>query len=252
MADAPIHIGTSGWHYRHWKGPFYPVNMASGAFLAYYAQSFNTVEINNTFYQLPQEKTFERWRQTAPPRFLFAVKASRYITHLKKLGDPEHSVPPLLARAALLGEALGPILFQLPPRWGPNLDRLRRFLQTLPFSYRYAFEFRDPSWLTVAIFQALAEHQAALCIYDFAGRRSPLEVTADFVYLRLHGPGGAYQGSYSEATLRQWADAIAVWSSQGQEVFCYFDNDEAGYAAKNALRLLQMVQRLVLENALNP
>jgi uncharacterized protein YecE (DUF72 family) len=238
--DGRIHIGTSGWHYGHWKGHFYPEGLADGLMLQEYARHFRSVEINNSFYRLPDEKTFAEWRETVPEGFVFAVKGSRYITHMKKLKDPEKPVAQLLARTELLGRKLGPILFQLPPRWRLNLDRLRSFLGALPRSHRYAFEFRDESWFAPQVREVLAEAGAAFCIFDLDGRLSPREVTTDFVYIRLHGPDGPYRGSYPDETLAGWAGAISAWSRQGKDVYCYFDNDEAGYAPRDALRLRVM------------
>jgi uncharacterized protein YecE (DUF72 family) len=238
-----IHIGTSGWHYDHWRRPFYPEDLTQKAFLTFYQQRFHTVEINNSFYQLPSEKTLFDWRESVPPGFIFAVKGSRYITHMKKLKDPGQSVPPLLERIQSLGDRLGPILFQLPPRWRFNEERLGAFLEALPRDYRYALEFRDPTWLNQEVCRLLRKHSAAFCIYELAGRISPKEVTADFVYIRLHGPGDAYQGRYDRQTLAGWAGAISTWTAQGLTVFCYFDNDEAGYAALNALELQEMLGR---------
>ena len=240
---APIHIGTSGWHYGHWRGPFYPDGLGAEGFLAYYAERFHTVEINNSFYQLPSESTLGKWRDAVPQGFVFAVKGSRFITHMKKLKDPALSLAPFLARVAGLGEKLGPILFQLPPRWRFNPARLAGFLAALPGAYRYTLELRDQSWINDHALDLLARHRAAFCIYELAGYRSPLEVTADFVYIRLHGPGGPYQGQYDDETLAGWAGAIAAWSRQGREVFCYFDNDEAGYAAQDAWRLQDLLRK---------
>jgi uncharacterized protein YecE (DUF72 family) len=238
-----IHIGTSGWHYGHWVGPFYPPGLKPKDFLTFYCQKFHTVEINNSFYQLPEASTLEAWRKTVPPGFIFAAKASRYITHMKKLREPEQSIARFLERLQGLGDKLGPILFQLPPRWSFNPERLEKFLAALPKTWRYAFEFRDESWITGRAFQALARHGAAFCLYEIAGYLSPQEVTADFVYIRLHGPGGAYQGRYGTQTLTEWAQAIHSWAAQGKEVFCYFDNDEAGFAAQNALELQEMLRQ---------
>jgi uncharacterized protein YecE (DUF72 family) len=235
-----IHIGTSGWHYQHWRDTFYPGELASEDWLDYYAQHFHTVEINNSFYQLPEEKTLKQWRDTVPDGFSFTVKASRYITHQKKLKDPQRSLPNLLERIAVLGDKLGLILFQLPPRWHCNTERLGEFLATLPEDYRYAFEFRDRSWFVPEVYEQLAAHQAAFCIYDFAGELSPKEVTADFVYVRLHGPDEAYQGQYSTQTLSGWAGAFSTWTNQGKEVYCYFNNDQFGYAARDACHLQSM------------
>ncbi len=240
-----MHIGTSGWHYDHWRGPFYPVDLAKVNFLRYYQERFHSVEINNSFYQLPKEKTLIAWRENAPEGFIFAVKASRYITHLKKLTEPDQSVKTLFDRIKLLGNKLGPVLFQLPPHFQFNAARLETFLQALPRDYRYALEFRDPSWLNAEACRILSHYQAAFCIYEFAGRRTPHEVTTDFVYIRLHGPGDAYQGSYDNRELTEWARAITAWVNQGKEVFCYFDNDAAGYAAQNALTLKEMLDKKI-------
>jgi uncharacterized protein YecE (DUF72 family) len=237
-----IHIGTSGWHYDHWRGPFYPEDLSKDNFLSFYADRFQTVEINNSFYQLPTKGTLEKWRDGVQSGFVFAVKASRYITHMKKLKDPERTLSPFLEVIQVLKPKLGPILFQLPPRWGFNLERLKAFLDVLPAGHKYAFELRNPSWHDPRAYEAMAERGAAFCMYELAGTRSPKEVTAGFVYIRLHGPDGAYQGQYSTESLSGWAGAISAWARQGREVFCYFDNDEAGYAPRDALRLQEMLK----------
>jgi uncharacterized protein YecE (DUF72 family) len=236
-----IHIGTSGWHYDHWRGPFYPGGLSKDDFLPFYADRFQTVEINNSFYQLPRKRTLEKWRDGVQAGFVFAVKASRYITHMKKLKDPEKTLSPFLEVIDVLRPKLGPVLFQIPPKWRFNPERFRDFLKALPSGHKYAFELRDPSWHDPRAFEAMAERDIAFCIYELAGRRSPKEVTADFVYVRLHGPGAAYQGQYSTQSLSGWAGAISTWARQGREVFCYFDNDEAGYAARDAGRLQEML-----------
>lgn len=240
--ETGIRIGTSGWHYDHWSGPFYPEDLRKDEFLDYYAGQFQSVEINNSFYRLPSEKTLVRWREGVPDGFIFAVKASRYITHMKKLKDPQEPVSNFVQRVKLLGGKLGPILFQLPPRWNVNAKRLQSFLEVLPQGYRYAFEFRDPSWFDAGVYELLKGHGSAFCMYDFDRRLSPKEVTADFVYVRFHGPEGPYQGQYDTETLAGWAGAFSTWAGQGKEIFCYFDNDQAGYAAHDAMRLRQMLE----------
>jgi uncharacterized protein YecE (DUF72 family) len=237
-----IHIGASGWHYDHWKGPFYPKGMNAGEMLAFYADHFKTVEINNSFYRLPEENVLAQWRDTAPEGFLFTAKASRYITHMKKLKDPEEPVSTFMERMGVLGGKLGPILFQLPPRWKLNLKRLRAFLAVLPEEHRYTFEFRDPTWFDEGVFEALSDNNAAFCIYELAGRQSPRKVTADFVYVRLHGPGDAYEGNYDRQALSGWAGALSTWSRKGLDIYCYFDNDQKGYAVRNALSLQHMLR----------
>lgn len=241
--EGNIHIGTSGWQYGHWKGSFYPEELSTAELLSYYAERFHTVEINNSFYQLPTKETLRQWRSKVPKNFIFSFKASRYITHMKKLKDPEASLSRMLEVVSSLDGKLGPILFQLPPRWRFNPDRFFDFLESLPSEYRYAFELRDPSWLDHRAYEALTEVGAAFCIYELAGRMSPKEITADFVYIRLHGPlNSPYKGQYEIKTLAGWAGAISAWAAQGREVFCYFDNDEAGYAAQDALRLQNMLR----------
>jgi uncharacterized protein YecE (DUF72 family) len=236
-----IYVGTSGWHYDHWRGPFYPEDLSKERFLEYYVGRLGTVEINNTFYQMPEKKTFTQWRKTVPEDFVFAVKASRYITHMKKLKDPVKPLSNFFKGIEVLQDRLGPILFQLPPRWSLNLNRLESFLKALPSGYRYSFEFRDQSWFDSQAYELLEAHNAAFCIYDLDRRISPKQVTADLVYVRLHGPGAAYQGKYTKRDLAGWAGAFSTWWKQGKDVFCYFDNDQAGYAVQNAVELNTML-----------
>ncbi|HEU5336236.1 MAG TPA: DUF72 domain-containing protein, partial [Terriglobales bacterium] len=174
---ARVHIGTSGWHYKHWCGPFYPEKHSPAKMLNFYLAHFDTVEINNSFYKLPSEQTFANWRQATPAGFCFAVKASRFLTHNKKLKDPENALHNFLPRAQALKEKLGPILFQLPPRWRINLERLREFLQVLPRHHRFAFEFREPSWNTEEVYAVLRRYNAAYCIFELDRYTSPLQVT---------------------------------------------------------------------------
>ncbi len=242
MASGRIHVGTSGWHYEHWVGPFYPEGMPSAEFLTYYARHFRSVELNSTFYHLPKPATLAGWYERTPADFVFTCKASRYITHMKKLKDPEASIVRFFDVIAVLRSKLGAVVFQLPPRWRVDVPRLRTFLAALPNGYRYAFEFRDESWFGDETYDALARHNAAFCIYDLARRLSPLQVTANFVYVRLHGPDGPYCGQYDRRTLRGWARRCRAWATQGRDVFFYFDNDEAGYAASDALSLFQMLE----------
>lgn len=234
-------IGTSGWHYKHWRGPFYPESMSPKDFFPFYVRYFSTVELNNSFYGLPKPETFQQWRETSPEGFLFAVKANRYITHMKKLKDTQEALTDFLERASGLKEKLGPILFQLPPSWRLNLDRLKSFLGDLPQEHRYTFEFRNETWFDPRVYGLLRDRNVAFCIYDLNRKTSPLPATADFVYIRLHGPGGPYQGRYDLNALQDWANHIREWLSQGRDVFCYFDNDPHGYAVQNARELIEMV-----------
>lgn len=232
-----IHIGTSGWHYKHWIGPFYPEDTKPADFMAYYQQFFQTVEVNNSFYHLPLETTFEQWKEITPKDFIFSVKASRFITHIKKLKDTKASFSNFIQHADFLREKLGPILFQLPPKWHYNVERFKSFVEMLPVTYRYTFEFRDPTWHNDAALDLLKQHNIALYLYELGYYTSPVEVTADFVYIRLHGPGEKYQGSYSDEVLREWANRCKEWQTKGLDVFVYFENDQKGYAPLNAQRL---------------
>lgn len=243
MHGVSVLIGTSGWSYGHWKGPFYPSDLPAGRFLSFYAGIFRTVEINSTFYRLPEERTLARWRDSVPSSFIFAIKGSGFITHRKKLRDPRATLVPFFERIALLGDKLGPILFQLPPKWSFDLGRLASFLGALSRDFRYVFEFRDPSWFAREARDELVRHRVAFCIYDLGGRLSPEEITADFVYVRLHGPGAPYQGVYDDGALAGWAEKFRAWASRGMSVYCYFDNDQAGFAVRNALQLQGMLLR---------
>jgi uncharacterized protein YecE (DUF72 family) len=241
MKPGALHIGTSGWHYKHWLGPFYPEKLPTSQMLEYYTRHFDTVELNNTFYRLPPVSGVENWRESTPRSFCFAAKGSRFLTHMKKLKDPEPGVARFFERVDPLGRKLGPIVFQLPPSWQVDEGRLESFLAALPSGHKYAFELRNTTWHNPEIYAILRRHNAAFCIFEIAGAFSGLEITANFTYVRLHGPGGAYQGSYSAAALRQWADRIHQWQRELRAVFVYFDNDQAAYAAENALSLKRLL-----------
>ena len=244
VVSARTYIGTSGWHYDHWKGPFYPSGLPEKAFLKYYAGIFGTAEVNNSFYRLPERETLLRWLSAVPEHFAFSVKASRYLTHIKKLKDAKGPLETLFDRVDALGDKLGPILFQLPPRWRSNPERLEGFLEVLPEGHRYAFEFRDRSWFDQKTCELLRSHGSSFCVYDLDGRTSPKEITADFAYVRLHGPEGPYRGRYGAEQLARWAGTFSAWLKGGLDVYCYFDNDEAGYAAQDALELARMMKEV--------
>jgi uncharacterized protein YecE (DUF72 family) len=211
----------------------------------FYAQHFDTVEINNSFYHLPSAKTFDNWRESSPPKFLFAVKGSRFITHMKKLKDPRPSSEKFFDVADRLGRKLGPILFQLPPRWKVNVERLAEFLESLPQRHKYVIEIRDESWLVPEVYALLRRHKTAFCIHDFADMKVPEEITANFTYIRFHGPTSAkYFGSYSSEQLREWAKRIEDWSQRLSAIYVYFNNDPGGEAVRNALELKRLVGRL--------
>lgn len=235
--DRNIFVGTSGWQYKHWRGPFYPDDLAQDEWLVHYAQAFSCVEINNSFYGLPERHLLRSWLERTPPEFRFTLMAPRTITHYKKLKNCENQVSTLFTRLDGLGDRLGPVLFQLPPRWRCNARRLRSFLDTLPEHFRYAFEFRDTTWHCDEVFELLGEYRAAFCVFDINGVTTPLASTADFVYVRLHGPAGTHTGNYHPQTLRGWAGRARGWLRKQKNVYLFFDNDERAYAARNAQRI---------------
>ena len=209
--------------------------------LPYYTEKFDTVELNNTFYKLPSETGLLNWRDSTPRDFLFAVKGSRFLTHMKKLKDAEQALARFLDPVEKLESKLGPILFQLPPKWAVDAGRLASFLEILPRYHRYAFEFRNPTWETPEIYDLLTKYNAGYCIFDLAGYTSPLTITADFAYVRLHGPGGKYQGTYPNAAIAKWARQLKTWRKRLKSIYVYFDNDDSGFAPQDALRLKALV-----------
>jgi uncharacterized protein YecE (DUF72 family) len=221
----------------------YPSQTPVKDWFGYYASKFDTVEINNSFYRLASEAAYREWHDQAPPGFLYAVKASRFLTHMKKLKDPAEPLANVLGRARLLVSHLGPILYQLPPRWRCDPDRLRAFLELLPRDLTHVMEFRDPSWCADVVRELLTAHGVGFCIHDLRGVPSPEWVTARAVYLRFHGPtAGAYAGGYPRVRLRSWADWITEQRWAGHDVYVYFNNDDAGHAVFDALTLRELLR----------
>jgi uncharacterized protein YecE (DUF72 family) len=239
-----VRVGCSGWQYRHWRGSFYPDDLPVSRWFERYAGIFDTVEVNNTFYRLPEAKTFEAWRERAPEGFLFAVKASRYLTHQKKLKDPEEPIARFFDRARALGPKLGPVLYQLPPGWRLDLDRLGRFLDLLPRGPRHVLEFRDPSWYDPRAIEMLEAHGAALCLHDMPGSAPQRLPVGPIVYVRFHGFDARYGGRYSDERLDDWARWIFGEASRGREGFAYFNNDVGGHAPRDAVRLRDRLEAL--------
>lgn len=235
-----LRVGTSGWSYPAWRGAFYPAKLPAKRWLGYYAERFDTAEINASFYRLPSQATTAAWREGVPDGFVFAWKASQYITHAKKLTEPEAPLARVYAPMAALGAKLGPALFQLPPQLKLNLPRLQAFLGALPKTGRHVLEVRDPGWYVEPVFELLRAHDVALCLSDHHHAPAPWLRTASFVYVRGHGPGGHYSGSYGDAELTVWADRIAAWRAEGCDVYAYFDNDIGCAAPGDALRLRAM------------
>ncbi|WP_316847172.1 DUF72 domain-containing protein [Pedobacter psychrodurus] len=241
MKLGKIYIGTSGWKYRHWEGTFYPSDLKKKDQLKYFTAHFDTVELNNSFYRQPTLQNFKTWQEQAPANFTYAVKANRYFTHLKKLNVARKEIVEFLDACQGLEKKLGPVLFQLPPKWNINTERLERFLEMLPPVYHYTFEFRNPTWYHDEVFVLLKKYNCAFCIYDLAGHQSPILATANFVYIRLHGPGEKYQGTYSRSDLERWAKMCNNWLNEKKDVYLYFDNDQKGYAAFNAMKIKKMI-----------
>src|SRR5438093_1364899 len=204
-----VWIGTSGYVYKHWRGVFYPQDLPESRWLAHYTRYFPTVELNNTHYMLPAAKTFESWRDNSPEGFVYAVKASRFLTHMKKLKDPQEPLARLFERAALLGPKLGPVLYQLPPRWHFDPGRLETFLEALPRQYQHAIEVRDHSWLNPEFFSMLERYGVAFCIASLPQYQTPVRATAPFVYIRFHGSSDMYYYNYTDDELRHWRVVIA-------------------------------------------
>jgi uncharacterized protein YecE (DUF72 family) len=243
MTGQMIHIGCSGWNYRHWRGLFYPEGLPATRWYGHYAEIFDTVELNTSFYHLPKPETFDKWRLQAAPAFRYAVKAPRFITHMKKLGDCDEPLAEFLARARRLGPALGPILYQLPPRWKLNLERLEAFIADLPADLDHVFEFREPSWIAEEVLALLGARGIGFCVHDMAGSITPRWASGRLAYLRFHGGEGKYWGRYPDERLLGWADWIVEQAREGREVWCYFNNDIHGHAIDDALTLRAMVKQ---------
>ena len=235
-----LQIGTSGWVYKHWMGIFYPLHLPSNQQLSFYAQNFSTVEINFSFYRLPERSVFESWREQTPSGFLFAVKGSRYLTHMKKLKDPQEPLSRLMERVEGLQEKLGPILFQFPHTWHLNLERLQSFLELLQTygEQRFTFEFRHSSWLIPQVYKLLENAGVALCLPVSPTVPLDVRLTAPWTYIRMHT--GQYGVGYSDQELSIWANRIRLFLQQEADVYIYFNNDPDGYAIHDAQHLCRL------------
>ncbi|MGY8682593.1 DUF72 domain-containing protein [Bradyrhizobium sp. UFLA05-153] len=239
---ARVLIGTSGWHYQSWRGPFFPDGLPFKDQLRYYSDQFETTELNGVFYRTPTHAAVEAWRDQTGRDFVFAWKASKFITHWKRLSDRSvNSLELLEDRLSRLGGKAGPILFQLPPQFEANADRLASFFKLLSRKRHYSFEFRHPSWYVPRILRMLRDENIALCLSDHHDAPSPWTRTADFVYVRGHGPSGRYHGHYRQSALLQWAKRIKSWKRQGCDVYVYFDNDQKSAAPADAKKLKSMI-----------
>lgn len=237
-----VHIGTSGWTYDGWRGPFYPADLPKKDWLSWYAEQFSSTEINGSFYRTPSLAAVAAWHEQTPEDFVFAWKASKFITHWKRLSEKSvNSIELMETRLKKLRRKIGPVLFQLPARFKADRERLASFLKLLPKRYRYAFEFRDKSWYEDSLLEVLGNRNVALCISDHVDAPAPWQVTADFVYVRGHGPTGEYHSRYPQPTLTKWHRIIGKWRRQRIDVYCYFDNDQKSAAPKDARLLQEMV-----------
>ena len=238
-----IRIGTSGWHYVHWSGRFYPEGLGKSKWFQHYATHFDTVEINNTFYQLPKQQTFENWHKQAPKNFLYTVKANRYITHIKRLKDVSEPLERFFKRACLLKGNLGAILYQLPPSFHKDLDRLEGFVRLLGKKLTAVFEFRHESWFSEDTYKLLDKFGAGFCTHDMPGIESPRVITGKVIYIRFHGSTGKYQGNYTKPMLEDWAQWIKENIKQVRSVYAYFNNDINANAVRNAKTLKEQLVR---------
>jgi uncharacterized protein YecE (DUF72 family) len=242
MARNDVLVGTSGWSYRSWRGPFFPEDVPGRLHLEYYASHFLTTELNGVFYRTPTEDAVRNWARQTPDEFVFAWKASKFITHWKRLNDTSRNSLALMeSRLGLLGDKVGPILFQLPPQFEKSREILASFFKLLRAKRRYAFEFRHPSWYEDDILDLLRDNDIALCISDHHDAPSPWIATATHVYVRGHGPGGRYRGHYRPNTLDKWKRWLQDTTRGGRMAYVYFDNDQKSAAPKDAAYLLQLL-----------
>jgi len=243
-----LYVGTSGWQYRHWRGTFYPQKLAQARWLDHYAERFRTVEVNNTFYHLPEASTFEAWRERAPDDFVLAVKMSRFLTHLKRLRDPKEPVQRFMSRAEKLGRKLGPVLLQMPPQMEAEPERLAATLELMPPGVRVAAEFRHPSWFSDQVFEILSEHGAALCLADSPRRKTPFVRTAAWGFVRFHEGRASPHPCYGERALESWVERLEGLFGKRADVFAYFNNDGRACAIRDAI----VFARLAAKAGLNP
>jgi len=239
-----IRVGCSGWVYKHWRGLFYPEGLPQTRWFARYAEEFDTVEINNSFYRLPSPETFDKWRRQAPAGFCYAVKANRFLTQAKKLLECEEPMERMMSAVRHLGDRLGPMLYQLPPNMKLNLERLESFLKILPPDVASVFEFRNGSWYVPKVYALLERHGASFCVHDMPGSASGRIAVGPVAYVRFHGGEGKYWGRYSDEGLLSWTDWLVDQSRQGRTCWCYFNNDIHGHAIEDARTLKSMVGQM--------
>jgi uncharacterized protein YecE (DUF72 family) len=236
------YIGTSGWHYDDWRGRFYPEKLPKAQWLEFYARHYPTLELNNTFYRLPKESVFQKWHDASPDGFIFSVKVSRFITHIKRLKDCGDEVNEFMSRAALLKEKLGPLLYQLPPGLHRDDDKLNHFLAALPHDSKHVIEFRHQSWFDEDVYGILRRFNTGFCVFDMPKLTSPLLATADFGYIRFHGSDSLYSSCYSDKEMNDWSKKITELAAKLEAVYIYFNNDVEGFALRNAAELRDFLE----------
>jgi uncharacterized protein YecE (DUF72 family) len=239
-----IHVGCSGWVYKHWRGILYPEGLPQKRWFERYTEEFDTVEINASFYRLPLASTFDGWRDKAPDGFCYAVKVNRFITHLKKLAGVEEAVAEFSALARRLEHRLGPLLYQLPPSLKLDLDRLERFLKIIPPDLTNVFEFRNKDWYVPEVYALLERYGASFCVHDMPGSKTERIAVGPIAYVRFHGGEGKYWGRYSDEGLLSWTDWIVDQVRGGRPAWCYFNNDIHGHAIHDAQTLKSMIRQI--------
>jgi len=238
-----LRVGTSGWHYRDWRGAFYPEKLPTRLWLEYYAERFGTVELNNTFYRLPNATGFRNWKEQTPGDFLFSVKASRFLTHYRRLREPHEPVERLLTAAAALDEKLGPVLVQLPPDFAVNVPALEDAFDAFAGRVRLACEFRHASWHCDAVYDLMSEHDVALCLTDYRNQHGPLVRTASWGFVRMHEGVARPQPHYGTRALAAWVERVATLWGRGDDCFVYFNNDHRGWAIRDAFEFAAVARR---------
>ena len=236
-----IHVGCSGWVYKHWRGHFYPADLPQKRWFERYSEEFDTVEINASFYRLPLASTFDGWKEKAPDGFCYAVKVNRFITHMKKLLDADQPLDTFVALSRRLEHKLGPLLYQLPPSLKLDLERLESFLRLIPKDLSNVFEFRNSDWYVPELFELLERYGASFCVHDMRGSATERIATGPAAYVRFHGGQGKYWGRYSDEALLSWSDWLVEQSRGGRSVWCYFNNDIHGHAIEDARTLKSML-----------
>ncbi|MHC4737450.1 MAG: DUF72 domain-containing protein [Planctomycetota bacterium] len=234
-------IGTSGWYYNHWSGLFYPTKLPKTKWLQYYAKYFDSVEVNNTFYQLPKQQSVKKWYVQAPKNFIYTVKANRYITHIKRLKDATETLERFFKIVELLKEKLGPVLYQLPPSLQKDLDLLGSFIRLLPRNRIAVFEFRHNSWYAEDTFELLNKFEVGFCVHDMPAKQTPRIITGDIIYIRFHGSTGRYSGNYTKSALKEWVHWLKEQNKKAHRIYIYFNNDFNAFAVENAKQLKEQL-----------